>query len=193
MEPLITKSVKGTQKIARELGSALQPGQVVALVGDLGAGKTSFVQGLAEGLKIHDFYFQVLVLTMRSKQTLTPALSLSERERVNHSAALAKSLIVDSVERARKLLPLPGGEGRGEPILLRHGYGLGFGDVHILQLGVSLHGGHAEVPAEAALFEAPERRLDVDAAMRIDAQHAAFDRPRDAERAAQIVGPEGGA
>ena len=44
----------------------------------------------------------------------TPALSLSERERVNHSAPLAQSLNADSVERDRKRPPPLGGEGWGE-------------------------------------------------------------------------------
>ena len=59
-------------------------------------------------------------------QTLTRPLSLSERERVNHSAALAKSLNGDSIERDRKRLPLLEGEGRGEGeyiLLLLNGYG----------------------------------------------------------------------
>jgi tRNA threonylcarbamoyladenosine biosynthesis protein TsaE len=41
-----------TQELGERLGRALVAGDVVALVGDLGAGKTSFVQGLARGLGI---------------------------------------------------------------------------------------------------------------------------------------------
>ena len=39
-----------TQRIAREFGSALRRGSVVALVGQLGAGKTQFVKGLVAGI-----------------------------------------------------------------------------------------------------------------------------------------------
>lgn len=39
-----------TFAFARQLAGALQPGDVVALTGDLGAGKTHFVKGLADGL-----------------------------------------------------------------------------------------------------------------------------------------------
>jgi tRNA threonylcarbamoyladenosine biosynthesis protein TsaE len=41
-----------TQALGERLGRALVAGDVVALVGELGAGKTSFVQGLARGLGI---------------------------------------------------------------------------------------------------------------------------------------------
>jgi tRNA threonylcarbamoyladenosine biosynthesis protein TsaE len=39
-----------TRRIASTLAQSLQPGTVVLLSGDLGAGKTAFVKGLAEGL-----------------------------------------------------------------------------------------------------------------------------------------------
>jgi tRNA threonylcarbamoyladenosine biosynthesis protein TsaE len=39
-----------TQKIGREFGANLQQGTVVALVGQLGAGKTQFVKGLVAGI-----------------------------------------------------------------------------------------------------------------------------------------------
>jgi tRNA threonylcarbamoyladenosine biosynthesis protein TsaE len=40
----------GTTAIGRDLGATLSPGAVVLLTGPLGAGKTAFVRGLAEGL-----------------------------------------------------------------------------------------------------------------------------------------------
>ncbi len=40
--------------LARRLGEALPPESVLALSGDLGVGKTTFVQGLAEAFGIHE-------------------------------------------------------------------------------------------------------------------------------------------
>jgi tRNA threonylcarbamoyladenosine biosynthesis protein TsaE len=41
-----------TMQLARSLAARLRPGDVVGLSGPLGAGKTTFVKGLAEGLGI---------------------------------------------------------------------------------------------------------------------------------------------
>jgi len=49
-----TRSVDQTQALGRRLGALLQPGDVVALVGQLGAGKTYFVKGVAVGLGVAD-------------------------------------------------------------------------------------------------------------------------------------------
>ena len=46
-----------TQKLGKIIGSAVSAGTVLALTGDLGSGKTSFVQGLAEGLEVPDDYY----------------------------------------------------------------------------------------------------------------------------------------
>jgi tRNA threonylcarbamoyladenosine biosynthesis protein TsaE len=45
-----TRSEAETEAIASRLGAALQGGEVVLLYGDLGAGKTAFVRGLARGM-----------------------------------------------------------------------------------------------------------------------------------------------
>jgi tRNA threonylcarbamoyladenosine biosynthesis protein TsaE len=47
-----TRSPEETEALGRRLGEACEPGAVLALVGDLGAGKTCFVRGLARGLGI---------------------------------------------------------------------------------------------------------------------------------------------
>ncbi|NLO48049.1 MAG: tRNA (adenosine(37)-N6)-threonylcarbamoyltransferase complex ATPase subunit type 1 TsaE [Clostridiales bacterium] len=51
---IISSSEACTQKLGRELAGQLHAGSVVALYGGLGAGKTAFVRGIAEGLLIAD-------------------------------------------------------------------------------------------------------------------------------------------
>ena len=53
-EQFITRSPEETEALGARLAGALEPGAVVAFTGDLGAGKTAFVRGLARGLGIRD-------------------------------------------------------------------------------------------------------------------------------------------
>lgn len=43
-------SAEETKKIARDIAASLKGGEVIALIGDLGAGKTTFTQGLVAAL-----------------------------------------------------------------------------------------------------------------------------------------------
>lgn len=52
VERVVSRSAEETRAIGAQLGARLGPGAVVALIGDLGAGKTCFLQGVAEGLGV---------------------------------------------------------------------------------------------------------------------------------------------
>ncbi|MGC3998519.1 MAG: tRNA (adenosine(37)-N6)-threonylcarbamoyltransferase complex ATPase subunit type 1 TsaE [Anaeromyxobacter sp.] len=47
-----TRSAAATRALGRRLGALLRPGDVVALVGDLGAGKTELVRGICAGAEV---------------------------------------------------------------------------------------------------------------------------------------------
>ena len=51
---VLTNSAEETAALAKEYAKTLRKGDVVLLSGDLGAGKTTFVKGVAEGLGIDD-------------------------------------------------------------------------------------------------------------------------------------------
>jgi len=52
MDTFISHSARETVELGERLGLAAQPGWVFALSGDLGAGKTQLVKGIARGLGI---------------------------------------------------------------------------------------------------------------------------------------------
>jgi len=49
---LTTNNLTQTQELAKNLAPTFSPGTILTLYGNLGAGKTTFVQGLAKGLGI---------------------------------------------------------------------------------------------------------------------------------------------
>ena len=54
MMQITTHSADETQALGQKLASRLAPDDVIAYFGDLGAGKTAFTRGLAQGLGITD-------------------------------------------------------------------------------------------------------------------------------------------
>ena len=54
MQTFITHSPAETHALAKKIGAALRPGTCIAFFGGLGAGKTTFTRGLAEGLGLPD-------------------------------------------------------------------------------------------------------------------------------------------
>ena len=54
---ITTRSIDETQRLSQKLGRLLNQPLIIALRGDLGSGKTAFVQGLAKGLEVPDKYY----------------------------------------------------------------------------------------------------------------------------------------
>jgi tRNA threonylcarbamoyladenosine biosynthesis protein TsaE len=52
LRSLITRNETETVALGKRLGELLMPGDFIALVGELGTGKTRFVQGIAAGLSV---------------------------------------------------------------------------------------------------------------------------------------------
>jgi tRNA threonylcarbamoyladenosine biosynthesis protein TsaE len=71
---VVTQSADETRALAARFAAELPPGTVLALHGDLGAGKTTFVQGLALGLGIQETVtsptFNLLLLHRGAGRTL---------------------------------------------------------------------------------------------------------------------------
>ena len=54
MASIISNNPQETLELGRKLAAGLRPGEILALAGELGAGKTHFVKGLAAGLGVED-------------------------------------------------------------------------------------------------------------------------------------------
>lgn len=72
---ITTTSSNETKKLGKEIGANLIPGAkgtVLALSGDLGSGKTTFVQGLAEGLGVTDRIISPTFILLRQYKIDSP-------------------------------------------------------------------------------------------------------------------------
>lgn len=63
-----TSSPEETTKLAEEIGHSLKGGETLALVGDLGSGKTTFMRGLAKGLGVSSRVMSPTFVIMREHQ-----------------------------------------------------------------------------------------------------------------------------
>jgi tRNA threonylcarbamoyladenosine biosynthesis protein TsaE len=88
----ITKSFEETEQLGEEFAGQLQPGSVVALIGELGGGKTTFVRGLVRGLGFENRVVSPTFTVMRmykrkvksEKSKVKSVVQNSKIERVYH-------------------------------------------------------------------------------------------------------------
>ncbi len=62
---ITTKSAQETFELGKKIGSSLKGGEILAFVGNLGAGKTTFIQGLASGIGIKGKIISPTFILMR--------------------------------------------------------------------------------------------------------------------------------
>lgn len=66
MKDIVTKSFEETQQIAKDFAKELRGGDVILLAGDLGAGKTTFTQGLLKAFGITKRVISPTFIVMRT-------------------------------------------------------------------------------------------------------------------------------
>jgi len=65
MKSFVTQNSRETQKLAEAWSKKIQSGRILALTGELGAGKTTFAQGLLEALGAEGPYTSPTFLIMK--------------------------------------------------------------------------------------------------------------------------------
>jgi tRNA threonylcarbamoyladenosine biosynthesis protein TsaE len=117
----ISQSEEETKEYAREFAHRLKGGEVLALIGNLGSGKTTFTQGLAEGLGIKQRILSPTFVLMRSypfqkgKKRLTLYhIDLYRLEKPEEAKALGLEeiwsepkniVLIEWAEKIKELLP----------------------------------------------------------------------------------------
>ena len=113
---LLSTSPEHTRSIAEQLGGALLSGDVICLQGDLGAGKTTFVQGLAHGWGSQDMVSSPTFILVNLYRRADGAQlfhfdtyrleSIAEAEELDLEAMMTRgALIIEWPERLGDLLP----------------------------------------------------------------------------------------
>ena len=80
-----TKNAEETRALGKRLAGEIPPGTLLCLVGDLGAGKTTLVQGLLEGLGAERPFVSPTFVIMKQYDLVTP--SVTNIRRVYHADA----------------------------------------------------------------------------------------------------------
>ncbi|MBI4722455.1 MAG: tRNA (adenosine(37)-N6)-threonylcarbamoyltransferase complex ATPase subunit type 1 TsaE [Candidatus Stahlbacteria bacterium] len=113
---ILSNSAEDTEKIGEQMGKKLNPGDVVALYGELGVGKTVLVKGIAKGLGcsamvkspsfvyMHEYSGRVPIfhIDLYRVSTTTDIITLGIDEVLKNSDSIC---LVEWAERAKGLLP----------------------------------------------------------------------------------------
>ncbi|MGB9839839.1 tRNA (adenosine(37)-N6)-threonylcarbamoyltransferase complex ATPase subunit type 1 TsaE [Thermovenabulum sp.] len=109
-----TKSVEETEKLGSIIGKFLRPKDVVALVGELGAGKTALTRGIAKGMGIKEYVVSPTFTIINFYKGVVPFVhvdayrveSEEELEEAGFSDFLDEcAVVVEWADKVKNLLP----------------------------------------------------------------------------------------
>ena|SRR3989344_2011475 len=111
---IISNSTEETKQFGKKLAQKYQNGGILALFGDLGAGKTTFTQGFAEGLGIKSRVISPTFIVMRQYPNNFYHIDLYRLDQINQLEEIGLSeiftdpqnvVLVEWAEKLGKLLP----------------------------------------------------------------------------------------
>jgi tRNA threonylcarbamoyladenosine biosynthesis protein TsaE len=92
---VVTRDAAGTRALAGALAAAARPGDLISLVGDLGAGKTQFAKGFGAALGITDTIVSPSFVLMAEYRGRLPLFHVDLYRLAGAAEALAGGLIDD--------------------------------------------------------------------------------------------------
>jgi tRNA threonylcarbamoyladenosine biosynthesis protein TsaE len=92
---VVTRDAADTRALAAALAAAARPGDLLSLVGDLGAGKTQFAKGFGAGLGITDTIVSPSFVLMAEYRGRLPLFHVDLYRLADAAEALAGGLIDD--------------------------------------------------------------------------------------------------
>lgn len=93
-----TNSAEETVELGRKIGSKLKPRDILALYGTLGAGKTTLIQGIAQGLGVKDYVTSPTFILINEYQGSCPFYHV-DLYRLNDEAEIEDLGILEYFEK----------------------------------------------------------------------------------------------
>jgi tRNA threonylcarbamoyladenosine biosynthesis protein TsaE len=100
-------SAESTDALGRRIAGLLRPGDVVALFGDLGAGKTTLARGILAGLGHEDDVASPTFPIVIAYEELSPPLWHVDLYRIEHPAELEELALDDALSDAALVIEWP--------------------------------------------------------------------------------------